>query len=209
MKKDIFVAIIDSGCSFDTYKKVAIKEDNFELKVVNQNSINLGHGNEIGKIISTCDNAKIYDIQIFENRLNISALYLYKAFEYLLDKKVDVINLSLGILTNYKEIEDICYELIKRGVTIISSFPKSGQNFVYPASYKDVICVTSDGRCKGFDISYLDDNLELFGCNPFSSKKNVTGSSVAVAKFTKIFCEYLSEGFSKEQILLKIKQQGI
>ncbi|WP_129104755.1 S8 family serine peptidase [Arcobacter sp. CECT 8985] len=122
---------------------------NINSTLFSKNKKLLDHGDEIGQIISSCKNVKIYDVQIFENKLNISALLLYKALEYLFEKKVDVISLSLGILTDYKEIEEICTEFRKKGVIIVSSFPRSGQNFVYPASYKNVISVTSDGNCNG------------------------------------------------------------
>jgi major intracellular serine protease len=123
-----------------------------------------------------------------------------------LDKKVDVINMSLGLKTNYKEIEDLCKKLSSKGVTIISSFPRSGADFVFPASYDEVISVTSDGKCQENEISCIDLEKSLFGANPFSNVEGVGGSSVAVAKFTKYFCEQLRKGLNKEEILTEIKR---
>jgi hypothetical protein len=198
MSKDIFVALIDSGCTFKTYAKLAIKVKNNKHFITEQSEINYEHGNIIGEIISFNENIKLYDIQVFDKNLRTSPVHILGALTYLLDKKVDVINMSLGLKTNYKEIEELCNKLISKGVIIISSFPRSGADFVFPASYKDVISVTSDGKCQDNQISCIDKSKSLFGANPHSKVENIAGSSVAVAKFTNVFCKYLQEGLKKE-----------
>lgn len=206
MPKDIFVALIDSGCTFETYEKVAIKVENNKILTTSQNEIKYKHGDVIGEIISSNKNIKLYDIQVFDENLRTTPSHIVGALTYLLDKKVDVINMSLGLKTNYKEIEDLCKNLSSKGVIIISSFPRSGADFVFPASYDEVISVTSDGKCQENEISCIDLEKSLFGANPFSKVEGVGGSSVAVAKFTKYFCEKLQKDLSKEEILTEIKK---
>lgn len=206
MPKDIFVALIDSGCNFETYEKVAIKVENNKILTTSQSEIKYKHGDVIGEIISFNENIKIYDIQVFNENLRTTPSHIVGALTYLLDKKVDVINMSLGLKTNYKEIEDLCKKLNSKGVTIISSFPRSGADFVFPASYDEVISVTSDGKCEENEISSVNVKKSLFGANPFSKVEVVGGSSVAVARFTKYFCEQLQKELTKEEILLKIKK---
>lgn len=206
MPKDIFVALIDSGCTFESHEKLAIKVENNKIITTNQNEIKYKHGDVIGKIISSNENIKLYDIQVFDENLRTTPSHIVGALTYLLDKKVDVINMSLGLKTNYKEIEDLCKKLISKGVTIISSFPRSGADFVFPASYDEVISVTSDGKCSENEISCIDLGKSLYGANPFSNVEGVGGSSVAVAKFTKYFCEQLQKGLNKEEILNEIKR---
>jgi hypothetical protein len=206
MPKNIFVALIDSGCTFITHKKVAIKVENNKIFTTTQNEIKYKHGDILGEIISSNENIKIYDIQVFNENLRTTPLHIVGALTYLLDKRVDVINMSLGLKTNYKEIEELCKKLISKGVTIISSFPRSGTEFVFPASYDGVLKITSDGKCKEGRISCLDSKKSLFGANPFSKVVGVGGSSVSVAKFTKYFCEQLQKGLSKNEILIEIKK---
>ena len=206
MPKDIFVALIDSGCTFETHEKLAIKVENNKILTTTQNEIKYKHGDVIGEIISSNENIKLYDIQVFNENLKTTPSHIIGALTYLLDKKVDVINMSLGLKTNYKEIEDLCKKVSSKGVTIISSFPRSGADFVFPASYDEVISVTSDGECFENEISCLDIKKSLFGANPFSKVEGVGGSSVAVAKFTKYFCEKLQKDLSKEEILNEIKK---
>ncbi len=206
MPKDIFVALIDSGCTFETYEKVAIKVENNKILTTSQSEIKYKHGDVIGEIISFNENIKIYDIQVFNENLRTTPSHIVGALTYLLDKKVDVINMSLGLKTNYKEIEDLCKKLNSKGVTIISSFPRSGADFIFPASYDEVISVTSDGKCEENKISCVNVKKSLFGANPFSKVESVGGSSVAVARFTKYFCEQLQKELTKEEILLKIKK---
>ncbi len=204
--KEIYVAMIDSGCSFETYEKVGVQKVGNTIEIEKQKKNSFEHGEQIASIILSNKNIKLYDIQIFNESLKIAPEYLYEALKYLKNKRVDVISLSLGLLTNYKEIEELCHELIKRGVIIIASFPRSGQEFVFPASYEGVIAVTSDGICKDFEISYLDEKREIFGANPYSNVQNIAGASVATAKFTKRFCQYLQEGFSKKEALFYLKK---
>lgn len=206
MSKDIFVALIDSGCTFKTHEKFAIKVENNKIFTTTQSEIKYKHGDVIGDIISFDENIKIYDIQVFDENLRTTPSHIVGALTYLLDKKVDVINMSLGLKTNYKEIEDLCKKLNSKGVTIISSFPRSGANFIFPASYDEVISVTSDGKCEENKISCVNVKKSLFGANPFSKVEAVGGSSVSVARFTKYFCENLQKGYRKEEILLKIKK---
>ncbi len=200
MTKEIFVAIIDSGCDFETYDKVAVKLQNDEIKISKQEKVSFEHGNVIGNIIKD-ENINIYDIQVFDENLTTTPNHIFGALEYLRDKKLDVINMSLGLTTNYKEIEDLCYEFISKGVTIVCSYPKKGNLFVFPASYDGVIKVTSEWMCKDEKVVTLNKDILLFGANPFSNVKSVAGSSVAVAKFTKEFCSYLKKGFNKDEIL--------
>ena len=206
MSKDIFVALIDSGCRFETHEKIAIKVENNKTFTTTQNEIKYKHGDIIGQIISFSENIKLYDIQVFDENLRTTPSHIIGALTYLLDKKVDVINMSLGLKTNYKEIEDLCKKLSSNGVTIISSFPRSGADFVFPASYDEVISVTSDGKCQENEISCIDVKKSLFGANPFSNVEGVGGSSVAVARFTKYFSECLQKGLTKEKILNQIKK---
>lgn len=206
MSKEIFVALIDSGCTFETHEKIAIKVENNKILTITQNEIKYKHGDVIGKIISSNENIKLYDIQVFDENLRTTPLHIIGALTYLLDKKVDVINMSLGLKTNYKEIEDLCKKLSSNGVTIISSFPRSGADFVFPASYAEVISVTSDGKCRENEVSCVDIKKSLFGANPFSNVEGVGGSSVAVARFTKYFSECLQKGLTKEKILNQIKK---
>lgn len=206
MPKDIFVALIDSGCTFETHEKLAIKVENNKIITTTQSEIKYKHGDIIGQIISSNENIKIYDIQVFDENLRTTPLHIFGALTYLLDKKVDVINMSLGLKTNYKEIENLCKKLSSKGVTIISSFPRSGADFVFPASYDEVISVTSDGKCQENEISCIDLEKSLYGANPFSKVQGVGGSSVAVARFTKYFCEQLQKDLTKEEILNEIKK---
>lgn len=201
MNKKIYVAILDSGCKFDTFEKLSITlDENCNCVIQNQKKINFEHGNEIANIINDI-NINIYDIQIFNENLRTTPIQVYYALKYLLDKKVDVINLSLGLKENYIEIKTICEKLIKKGVTIVSSYPRRSDDQIYPAAYDDVIKVTSEWMCKDDKVVGLFPDQLFFAANPFSSKKEIAGSSIAVAKFTKEFCAYLKKGYKKEEIL--------
>lgn len=209
MSKNINVAILDSGSSLNTFEKIAIEIDkNKKVKIGQQKSLKFNHGEVITSIINE-SNVNIYDIQIFNDELRTTPLHIYYALNYLIEKDIDVINLSLGITQNYKEIEEVCNKLMNKGVTIISSYPRRSEVQIFPTSYKGVIKVTSEGMCKDDKVVSLDENMEYFGANPFSLKKEVAGSSVSVAKFTKEFCSYLKKGLKKEEILEKFSKRKV
>lgn len=209
MSKRVKVAIIDSGCHFETFDKVAVfVDENHQVTYSKQCDINLTHGNVIGNIIKD-ECIDILDIQVFNENLATTPLHIFYALQYLADKEVDVINLSLGLNSNYKEIEEMCTSLIQSGVTIVASYPRRSTMSVFPASYDGVIKVTSEGLCKNDKVVGLDDNLEYFGANPFSSIKEVSGSSVAVAKFTREYSQYLLKGFEKREILEEFSKRRV
>lgn len=209
MSKNIKVAILDSGSSFETYEKIAISfDENFNHKIEKQKDLKFKHGEVITSIINS-KNIDIYEIQVFNEELKTTPLHVYYALEYLLDKEIDVINLSLGLSQNYTEIEEICKKLMSNGTTIISSYPRRANLQVFPASYEGVIKVTSEWMCKDEKVVSLDDEGKYFGANPFSSQKEIAGSSVAVAKFTKEFCTFLQKGFSKGEILNEFSKRRV
>jgi len=209
MGKNINVAILDSGSSIDTFEKIAIKIDKNQKAIIEpQEKSKFNHGEVISSIINDID-INIYDIQIFTNELRTTPLHIYYALEYLLDKKIDVINLSLGISQDYQEIKQLCQKLINKGVTIVSSYPRRSSIPIYPASYNGVIKVTSEGMCKDDKVVCLDKNQEYFGANPFSKVKEVAGSSVAVAKFTKEYCDFLKKGYTKKKILQEFSKRRV
>ncbi|WP_345977853.1 hypothetical protein [Sulfurimonas sp. HSL3-7] len=208
-EREVFVALIDSGCSFETYYKAAIEVEAKRPKVVEPKAVRFKHGDTVGAIITEAANVALYDIQVFDERLATTPLHVLGALEYMMEKKVDLIHLSLGLKTNYREIESLCEALIEKGVAIVASFPRAGAEFVYPASYDGVISVTSDGMCAEGEVSLLNEKRLIFGANPLSNVEGVGGSSVAVAKFTRLFCRYLGEGYSRDESLELIKKGAI
>lgn len=209
MNKNVNVAILDSGCRFETYEKVAVKiDENLKCEFSDNLDVCFEHGDVIGNIIKS-ENTNIYDIQIFQDNLTTTPLQIFYALSYLENKNIDVINMSLGFSKNYIEIEDICKKLIKKGVTIVCSYPRKSDFPTYPASYENIIKVTSEGLCSDDNVVSLDSKKLFFGANPFSNSKQVVGSSVATAKFTSEFCKYLKEGFSKDEILEEFSKRRV
>lgn len=202
--RKVNIALIDSGTTLKCKENITVCIQDGIVSIKPQESIDLLHGDTIAKIIDD-EFVTIYDIQVFTKTLTTSPLQIYTALEYLLDKDIDIISMSLGLTTNYEEIEDICQKLLAKGVTIIASYPRSGETEVFPASYDGVLKVTADGKCEGYEISILDDNL--FGANPHSNIKGLSGSSIAVAKFTKKYSSYLATQENKTQILQRIKNE--
>ena len=200
--KKINIALIDSGTKLKCTENIKIEIINNKVEITPQEKVIHLHGDVLANIIDDSF-VNIYDIQIFNENLTCSPQHIFEALKYLEKKDIDIISMSLGFTTNYKEIAESCNRLLKKGTFIVSSYPREGQKAVYPACYDGVIRVTADGRCIDDEIAVIDDNF--YATNPHSDIEQIAGSSVSVAKFTKVFSKYLHEGLTKTEISKRIE----
>ncbi len=81
MSEKIYVAILDSGCRFETFEKLSITlDENYNCVIQDQKEISFEHGNEIATIIND-ENINIYDIQIFNENLRTTPIQVYSALK--------------------------------------------------------------------------------------------------------------------------------
>ncbi len=141
---NVDLVIIDSGIS----RAVEIPE-NVIIKYYNYNDNNNNHADLVLKtflenVDDIGDNQlTIHDITV-TNSNSVSVESLYNALVIAKDVNPDVINLSLGVNLDDKNIRSIIEELTKNGVIIIASAcNRFGMSAQYPARYNTVISVGS------------------------------------------------------------------
>lgn len=159
--KVIKIALIDSGLS-EEYKKNLPENVKVVSLTENKKNTKMHADYVLEKLLQQYTGDKqiiIYDIEVSENN-NVSATQLNDKLQIVSKLDVDVINLSLGINTDNKELKKYVRYLTECGVIIVAaSGNKNGLAANYPARLDEVISVGS-----------IDKNGKI---SSFSSKKYV------------------------------------
>jgi len=202
------IAILDSGIDtkHSNFKKIMFKETkNF----LGNKSILLkdGHGtNVFDRIRKTIEKFSdisqfdFYDFQVFEERSYIIEKPIIKALRYCIDKKMDIINLSIGINADFTpppELYSICNEIVNRGIILLASANNFGE-ICYPADFKFVLGVSA-GIIEKYDQFGYDTNTDHFiGKGDFQrladlNNKQVfrSGTSYATAHITGLLATFI------------------
>ncbi len=163
------IVIIDSGVYFDKEKsekpekglRISVRDGIVEVDENFQDE--MGHGTAVFSIIRKFSpDSEILNIKLFDENGEVSEEGLFESLKYIRDNvNCKVVNLSCGIkyCNHEKELEEICIELQKKGIIIISAFDNDGC-CSFPAAFKNVIGVDANYQCKGaFDFEYVEGDL--------------------------------------------------
>lgn len=157
----IKIAIVDSGAanSHDDLKKITRGYDILN-KNQNANTWNvdtLSHGSHCAGVIAGADTqggirgfapeAEIHACKLFPGG-QISQLI--DALEYCIEKKIDVVNLSLGGAEPSEALEQQIQRAKQAGIACIVAAGNSGGAVQYPASSPNVLAVAAIGRMNEF-----------------------------------------------------------
>lgn len=198
--KSVKVGIVDSGCGFiqsprtGTGRVVSAKafsygDDGVEQEPVTEDS--LGHGSAILEIIAEqAPQAEFAIAQIFTERLTTTAVQVAAAIDWLVEQKVDVINLSLGLRSDREALRNACELAVAAGIMVCASTPARGDP-VYPAAYPGVFRMTGDARCSKPQISSLKTQYADFG-GYVQGRNGVIGASAGCAQMSGHIARYLA-----------------
>jgi len=158
------IAILDSGVNVN---HSLFRNDKIEVINYSESNLTYGHGTAIYNIIRKVNSfSEIINFQITDNDGTIDENILIDCLNMIYQKyNFDLINLSLGINLSERltELEEICEKLYKKGTIIISAFDNTG-SLSYPASFKNVIGVTSSEICeKVTDFVVFKDRIVNIG----------------------------------------------
>jgi subtilisin family serine protease len=142
------IAIIDTG--IDLKQKCFDGLDIKSFNVDNDSDNDNLHGTEIAGIICRSnfvsdirDRISIFAIDIGSSD-NITYSSLKKGISKAIDLKADIINLSLGMYKDDKDIRGLIKKALQRNIIIVcASGNDFSKNYLYPASYEGVISVSS------------------------------------------------------------------
>ncbi|WP_432474502.1 subtilisin-like serine protease QhpE [Amphritea sp. HPY] len=200
--KKVTVGIVDSGYGFrqsppmGTERVVSSKafrygDNGVEQGLVTEDS--LGHGSAILEIVAgQAPQAEFVIAQIFTERLTTTAVQVAAAIDWLVEQKVDVINMSLGLRSDRDALRYACEKAVAAGIIVCASTPARGDP-VYPASYPGVFRMTGDARCSKPQISCLKTQYADFG-GYVQGRNGVVGASAGCAQMSGHIARYLTEG---------------
>ena len=112
------VAIIDSGIDLNNpyFNKYSVKSYTYEnedfIECFEDNTMGNPHGTQVASLIlKECNHIDLISVKILNENNKSSLKKLIKAIEFCIEQKVNIINFSLGIVTDRKkcsELEKIC-----------------------------------------------------------------------------------------------------
>ena len=173
------IAVIDSGCDInhESLKNNIIGVRNFtDEDKKNPNIVidRVGHGTHVTGIIcangnnmtGVAPNAKIYVLKAI-NRTGTGKLsWVINAIRYAIEKRVDIISMSLGLSENSPKLENIIKEAINNNIAIVCAAGNEGDGnhnsfeYSYPAAYTDVISVGAVDK-KGVPAKFSNSNTAI------------------------------------------------
>lgn len=170
--KGIKVAVIDTGV--DTMISELTDAVIEEKRIVNTNKnddvthgtaicgIIAGEAKEENQAMGIAINSKIISIDVTDDKNGIVEIEnLVEGIKCAIEKKVDIINVSVGCLKDSKELKKVINEAIDKDIMVIASGGNYMEdNVLYPAKYDGVICVGS-----------VDNNKEVISPKGILSKK--------------------------------------
>lgn len=151
----------------------------------------------------------LYDVQVLDEKGEGEVSNVVKGIEWAIERKVDIINLSLGVKSADETLEEVINRALSNNIIIVAS---SGNTFgistEYPAKYDGV-----------YSISAIDENLELYKysargkvdyvfpgvnvpvINTYGEKEVQSGTSFATAYATGLFSLILQNNNDLEKYL--------
>ena len=147
------IAIIDSGIDSNhkrlkdcDCKGISLDlEPSGKLKIGDDYNDRIGHGTGIAAIIHRIvPSAVLMAVKVFHQDLIATERHLCESLKWCLDNDVDIINLSLGILTQSpsEELYRLCLDAYKQGIVIVSAAHANISHESYPAYFSTVFGVT-------------------------------------------------------------------
>lgn len=157
----VMVAILDTGIDRSNFlfasRNISSKSYNFVEG--NKNVMdNHGHGTHVAGIIAdaTPDNVQIMMLKISNTSGYSSLLTIKTALQYALNKRVDVVNMSLGFVgvnaSKCTYLDSLINRAYREGVAICTAAGNSGVdvNYCYPACNKKTLAISAIDSDEGF-----------------------------------------------------------
>jgi len=206
------LGLVDSGLSAGQEKNVVAGRAFLANTTEPMMPDTFGHGTAVCDVIlHYTPKLALYNAQVFDGRGVTTAASVAAAIDWLVQEKVPVINLSLGLREDREILKIACAKAAAAGIILIAASPAQGAA-TYPSAYPGVIRATGDARCAVGEISFLDSlQADFGGCargispdqNPPPSQAsqarqagepNIGGSSIGTAHVSGQVAAYLQTG---------------
>ncbi|UEL48460.1 S8 family peptidase [Terrisporobacter hibernicus] len=232
----INIAVIDSGCDID---HESLKENfafvrNFtDEDKKNPNIVidRVGHGTHVAGIIAANGNnntvvgvapwANLYILKAIDKTGSGKVSWVINAINYAVEKKVDIISMSLGMPNNDPKLEKSIKHAVNNNILVVCAAGNEGDGnsgdfeYSYPASYVDVISVGAVDK-KGVPASFSNANLvvdlvapgvDVVSTYPNNQFASLSGTSMAAPHVSGSLA--LLKNWSHEEFQRDLTQEEI
>lgn len=155
-----------------------------------------GHGTHVFGITSSiAKNAQYYIVRVLGADMLGTISQVITGLYILIDKEVDVINISIGTTSFSKPLHDAIKEANEKGIIVVAASGNSGRvEKFYPAAYPEVIGVGSVNRFKMLattstrseELDCVAPGVDILSYWPGGKKKLSSGTSMAAPHVTGI-----------------------
>ncbi len=199
------LGLVDSGLSAGQEKHVVAGRAFLANTTEPMMPDTFGHGTAVCNVIlHYTPKIALYNAQVFDGRGVTTAASVVAAIDWLVQEKVSMINLSLGLRENREILKEACAKAVAAGIILIAAAPAQGKA-TYPSAYPEVIRATGDARCGVGEISFLDSvQADFGGCargispgldqKPSDQARRIGGSSIGTAHVSGQVAAYLQAG---------------
>lgn len=204
----INIAIIDSGCDIEheNLKDNIVLVRNFTDEDKKNPDIvidRVGHGTHVAGIIAANGNnnafigvapwANLYILKAIDSSGSGKVSWVINAINYAVEKKVDIISMSLGMSKEDPKLEKAIKNAVNNNILVVCAAGNEGDGnadvfeYSYPAAYPDVISVGAVDK-KGVPASFSNANLvvdlvapgvDIVSAYPNNQFASLSGTSMA------------------------------
>ncbi|SCH38698.1 MULTISPECIES: S8 family peptidase [unclassified Romboutsia] len=207
MGEGVNIAIIDSGCDIyhEDLKECIVGVRNFtdeDNKNPNIVTDRVGHGTHVtgiiaaqGKhnIVGVAPKSNIYILKSINRSGSGKLSWVINAIYYAIEKKVDIISMSLGMSENSEKLQRAVKEASSKNILVVCAAGNEGDGnseefqYSYPASYVEVVSVGAVDK-KGNPAYFSNANLvidlvapgvEIVSTYPNNTYASLSGTSMA------------------------------
>lgn len=167
---------------------------------------NVTHGEETLKTlentntnIETDNTKKIYLTSVEDEKGVIKEEYILNAINHLIEKKVNIIVIPIGVQANSKELEEAIKKATDKGIYVIAPQGDNVSDTLYPAQYNNVISIS------GQHIDYLNEETKI---NFYAPDSYATTTSQATAAAGNVAAACYKEPYENKEDLEKINNMS-
>ena len=190
----VTVAVMDTGVD---YKHIEVaqsfgREKGKNFVTEGNPSDDNGHGTHVAGVIAgrtygVAPDSTLYSLKVLDAEGNGMETDALEAFEWALEKRVHVINMSWGGKIPSRAMEELCYEAAAKGVVLVAAAGNEGYGASYPAAFDDAVisvaAVDKNNKHPKFSNIYETNDISAPGVNISScypgGYKVLTGTSMA------------------------------
>lgn len=201
----ITVAVVDSGVNVPhPHLPTVAGGVSIDLEGVESDDYvdRLGHGTAAAAAIhEKAPSAELWAVKVFDTRLATTVENLVTAIRWAVDRKMRLVNLSLGTPNDFRKLElaPAIEDAVEAGTIIVSAAEHDGRLW-YPGSMPGVVGVVMDSEADRDGVTVVQGARgPVLRASPYPRpipgvppERNFNGISFAVANATGVVAQFLS-----------------